>query len=114
MAGLRGVVTGEEARAVLRMAEAATGAGRRAGGIGLALTVRPLVTRTGDDEASRDAIALAMSAAGRPVAAAGDGGACDARRRRERGSASELGTAVAAERLVAHVTQPVLWEPGVT
>ena len=24
------------------------------------------------------------------------------------------GTGVAAERLVAHVTQPVLWEPGVT
>ena len=99
---------------MLRVAEAATGAGRRAGGIGLALTVRPPVTRTGDGEASRNAIALAMSAVVQPAAAAGNGEACDARRRRERRSASELGTGVAAERLVAHVTQPALWEPGVT
>ena len=35
-------------------------------------------------------------------------------RRREGRSAAELGTGVAAERLVAHVTQPTLWEPGVT
>ena len=35
-------------------------------------------------------------------------------RRREGRSALELGTEVAAERLVAHVTQPALWEPGVT
>ena len=41
------------------------------------------------------------------------GGASDARRR-ERRTASEMGTGVAAERLVAHVTQPTLWEPGVT
>ena len=114
MAGLRGVVTGEEARAVWRAAEAAsTGASRRAGGIGLALTTRPPVTTTGDDEASRNAIAMAMSATGQPAAAAGDGEARGLRRREGR-SASELGTGIAAERLVAHVTQPVLWEPGVT
>ena len=112
--GLSGAVTGEEARAVRRAAEAAsTGAGRRAGGIGLALTTRPPVTTTGDDEASRNAIAMAMSATGQPAAAAGDGEARGARRREGR-SASELGTGIAAERLVAHVTQPVLWEPGVT
>ena len=34
--------------------------------------------------------------------------------RREGRSASELGTGIAAERMVAHVTQPTLWEPGVT
>ena len=113
MAGLRGVVTGEEARAVWRVAEAtSTGAGRRAGGIGLALAMRPPATTTGDDEASRDAIALALNAAG-PAAGTTGGGASDARRR-ERRTASEMGTGVAAERLVAHVTQPTLWEPGVT
>ena len=100
---------------MLRVAEAASmGAGRRAGGIGLALTTRPPVTTTGDDEASQNAIALAMGATGQPAAAAGDEEVRDVRRRRERRSASELGTGVAAKRLVAHVTQPVLWEPGVT
>ena len=110
----RGEVTGETARAVRRAAEAAsTGAARRAGGIGLALATRPPVTTTGDDEASRDALTSALNAAGSPAAAAGDGGASSARRREGR-SAAELGTGVAAERLVAHVTQPTLWEPGVT
>ena len=84
-------VIGEEARAVWRAAEAAAmGATRRARGIGLAL------------DAARPA-----------AAAAGDGGAGSARRREKR-SALELGTGTAAERLVAHVTQPTLWEPGVT
>ena len=109
-------MTGEEARAVWRAAEAASaGTTRRAGGIGLALATRPPVTTTGDDEASRHAISLALNAAGGPATAtaAEDGGGRGARRR-ERRSASELGTAVAAKRLVAHVTQPVLWEPGVT
>ena len=62
---------------------------------------------------SRDAIALALNAAG-PAAGTTGGGASDARRRGERRTASEMGTGVAAERLVAHVTQPTLWEPGVT
>ena len=80
----------------------------------MAQTMRPPVTTTGDDEASQNAIALAMGATGQPAAAAGDEEVRDVRRRRERRSASELGTGVAAKRLVAHVTQPVLWEPGVT
>ena len=87
--------------------------GRRTGGIGLAAATRPPVTTTGGDGASRNALSLALNAAGRLVAAAGDGGPRGARRREGR-SASELGTGIAAERLVAHVTQPVLWEPGVT
>ena len=107
-------MTGEEARAVWRAAEAAsTGAARRAGGIGLALATRPPVTTTGGDEESRHALSLALNAAERSAAVAGDGEARGARRREGR-SASELGTGIAAERLVAHVTQPVLWEPGVT
>ena len=108
-------VTGEEARAVWRAAEkATTGATRRAGGIGLALSVaEPPAAATGDDEASRHALCLALNAPRQPAAAMGDGETRGARRR-ERRSASELGTGVAAERLVAHVTQPVLWEPGVT
>ena len=112
-AGLRGVVTGEEARAARRAAEAApTGASRRERGIGLALATRPPVTTTGGDDESRHALLLALNAAEQPTRATGDeaGGV----RRRERRSASELGTGVAAERVVAHVTQPALWEPGVT
>ena len=113
-AWVRGAVTGEEAREVRRAAEAAsTGAARRTGGIGLALATRPPVTTTGGDEASRNALLLALNAAERPAAAAGDGEARGTRRREGR-SALELGTEVAAERLVAHVTQPALWEPGVT
>ena len=113
---VRGGVTGEEARAVWRAAEAASaGTTRRAGGIGLALATRPPVTTTGDDEASRHAISLALNAArGSATATATEDGGGRGARRRERRSASELGTTVAAKRLVAHVTQPVLWEPGVT
>ena len=71
------------------------------------------MTTTGGNKADRHALSLALNAAGRPAAVAGDVEARGARRR-ERRSASELGTGVAAERLVAHVTQPALWEPGVT
>ena len=85
-------VTGEDARAVWRAAEAAaTGATRRAGGIGLAL-----------------------GTAGPPQAVAEGDAAAHGVRRRMRRSAAEWGTAAAAGRLVAHVTQPTLWEPGVT
>ena len=45
----------------------------------MALMTRPPVTTTGDDEASRNAIAIAVSATGQPAAAAGDGEARDAR-----------------------------------
>ena len=96
-----------------RAAEAApTGANRRVRGIGLALATRPPVTTTEGGEESRHALLLALNAAEQPTRATGDevGG----RRRRERRSASEQGTEVAAERVVAHVTQPALWEPGVT
>ena len=47
-------------------------------------------------------------------AAGATGDEASGARRRERRSASELGTGVAAERVVAQVTQPALWEPGVT
>ena len=87
--------------------------GGRAGGIGLALATRPPVTTTGGDEASRRALSLALNAAGQQAMGAGDAEARGPRRREGR-SASELGTGIAAERLVAHVTQPALWEPGVT
>ena len=52
------------------------------------------------------------NAAGQPAGAVGD--EASGARRRERRSASELGTREAAERVVAQVTQPALWEPGVT
>ena len=68
---------------------------------------------TRDDEASRRAIAAAVSEGGVTTEAAGEGEARGGRRREGR-SASELGTASAVARMVAHVTQPVLWEPGVT
>ena len=64
----------------------------------MALATRPPVTTTGGDEESRHALSLALNAAGRSVAAAGDGEARSARRREGR-SASELGMGIAAERL---------------
>ena len=96
-----------------RAAEAAaTGAGRRERGIGLALATRPPVTTTGGGEESRHALLLALNAVEQSARATG--GEASGVRRREGRSASELGTGVAAERVVAHVTQPALWEPGVT
>ena len=112
-AWVRGAVTGGEARDVRRAAEAAsTGATRRTGGIGLALAARPPVTTTGGDAASRQALLLALNAAGPRAGVLG--GEAGGARRREGRSASELSTGVATERVVAHVTQPSLWEPGVT
>ena len=72
-------------------AAAPTGATRRARGVGLA---------------------LGMARPSQTVATA-DVEACSVRRCVRR-SAAALGTRVAAERLEAHVTQPTLWEPGVT
>ena len=112
-AWVRGAVTGEEAREVWRAARAAlTGASRRERGIGLALATRPPVTTTGGGEESRHALLLALNAVEQSARATG--GEASGVRRREGRSASELGTGVAAKRVVAHVTQPALWEPGVT
>ena len=58
------------------------------------------------------AVPAPSDAAEQPAGAMGD--EASGARRRERRSASELGTRAATGRVVAQVTQPALWEPGVT
>ena len=97
-----------------RRAEAATtGATRRESGIGLAMAVRPTVTTTGDDAESRRRLSEALCA-GEAAGGRMDGEGGWSARRREQQPTSMIGTGVATARLVAHVTQPELWEPGVT
>ena len=89
-------VTGDAARETWRAALAApTGARRRVAGIALAVSERGAAVAMGGAEGGE------RRGGGRPRGPA-------------RRPAGALGTAVATQRVEQHLTQPPLWEPGVT